>query len=212
MTSFNLLQYPALASRRRKFHSRWTSLSGLLVGSLVALGLMTQVQEKRLKWVQEGALLQSRVKLAQYRLATDKARLSQQNTWRQQASHVQALSAQQRRWEALHQALLEEAGPNSVQLVRLQLDGQTLELHGQAKDVQRMAQARARWSATLSTPERDAVWSLVSMVNAATAEGVGSSAPLEFVWQTAWPQVGSGLATMLPVPNPQSAESSKERP
>lgn len=212
MMAFNLLQYPALASRRRKFHSRWTSLSGLLVGSLVALGLMTQVQEKRLKWVQEGVLLQSRVKLAQDRLATDKARLSQQNTWLQQASHVQALSAQQRRWEALHQALLEEAGPNSVQLVRLQLDGQTLELHGQAKDVQRMAQARVRWSVPLSTPERDAVWSLVSLVNAATAEGVGSSVPLEFVWQTAWPQVGSDLATMVPVPNPQSVESRKERP
>jgi Tfp pilus assembly protein PilN len=217
MTAFNLLQYPALASQRRRFHSRWTSLSGLLVGSLVALWGMTQVQEKRLQRVQEGALLQSRVKLAQKQLATDTARLSQQNTWLQQASRVQALSQQQRRWEALHQTLLEEAGPNSVQLLRLQLDGQTLELHGQAKDVPRMAQARARWSVPLATPEQDAAWSLVSLVNASAAEGVGSSAPLEFVWQTAWPLVGSGLTATATAPNrqvtePQSAEAGKARP
>ena len=63
------------------------------------------VQEKRLQQVQEAALLQSRLKQVQSRLSADKARQAQQKTWQQQAAHVQALSAQQRSWEALHQAL-----------------------------------------------------------------------------------------------------------
>ena len=212
MNAFNLLQYPALASQRRKFHSRWTSLSGLLVGSLVALWLMAQVQEKRQLQVQEAALLQSRLKQMQNRLAADKARQAQQNTWLQQAAHVQALSAQQRRWEALYQALLKEAGPESVQLLRLQLDAQTLELHGQAKDVQRMAQARARWSMPLAASSQDAAWTLVSLVNAPDAQGAASPAPLEFVWQTAWPQLGLGPMAVAPTPKPLPVESGKARP
>jgi Tfp pilus assembly protein PilN len=162
MMAFNLLQYPALASQRRRFHSRWTSLSGLLVGSLVALWLMAQVQTKLQQQVQQAALLQSRLTQVQSRLVGEKVRQAQQNTWLQQDARVQALSAQQSRWEALHQALLQDAGPDSVQLLRLQLDAQTLELHGQAKDVQRMAQARARLSSARTAPEQEANWTLVS--------------------------------------------------
>lgn len=212
MNAFNLLQYPALASQRRRFHSRWTSLSGLLVGSLVALWLGALVEEKRQQQVQEAAALASRLKQVQNRLAADKARQAQQNTWLQQAAHVQALSVKQRNWEALHQVLLQEAGPESVQLLSLLLDGQTLELHGQAKDVQRMAQARVRWSLPLATPEADAAWSLVSLVHLSAAEGVGSSAPLEFVWQTAWPLVGSDLMPASKAPDPQSYQAGKARP
>jgi Tfp pilus assembly protein PilN len=212
MNAFNLLQYPALASQRRRFHSRWTSLSGLLVGSLVALWLGTLVQEKRLQQVQEVALLQSRWMQVQSQLAADKARQAQQNTWLQQAAHVQALSAQQRRWEALHQTLLQEAGPESVQLLRLQLDAQTLELHGQAKDVQRMAQARARWSIPLAASSQDAVWTLVSLVNAPGAQEAVLPAPLEFVWQTAWPQLGLGPLAVAPTPKPLPVEPGKARP
>ena len=130
MTPFNLLQYPALASQRRKFHSRWTATAGLVVGSLAALWLMAGVQEKQLQLAQEVALLQSRLKQAQQQVQADQARQAKLNTWVQQATHVQTLSAQQRLWEALHQALLQEAGPDSVQLLRLQLNAQTLELHG----------------------------------------------------------------------------------
>ena len=192
MKPFNLLQYPALASQRRRFHSRWTSLSGLLVGSLVGFWLMSEVQEKRLQRVQEGAALQSRLKQVQQQQTQDKVRQAQLNTWLQQDARIKMLSAQQSRWEALHQALLHVAGPDSVQLLRLQLDAQTLELHGQAKDVQRMAQARARLSKPLSEPPMHTAWTLVSWVNAAGAEGVAPQAPLEFVWQAPWPQVGSG--------------------
>jgi hypothetical protein len=105
--------------------------------------------------------------------------------------------------------LLHEAGPDSVQLLRLQLDAQTLELHGQAKDVQRMAQARARLSNPLSESRMDTTWALVSLVNAAGAEGVAPRAPLEFVWQAPWPQVG---ANAMAAAVTQSLQSDKERP
>jgi Tfp pilus assembly protein PilN len=212
MKPFNLLQYPALASQRRRFHSRWTSWSGLLVGSLVALWLMTQVQAELQQQAQETALLQSRLKQMQNQQAADQARQAQQNTWLQQDERVQALSAQQSRWEALHQALLHEAGPDSVQLLRLQLDAQTLELHGQSKDVQRMAQARARLSKPLSEPPMDTSWTLVSLVNAAGAEGVAPQAPLEFVWQAPWPQVGASATAAAAAQSAPSSVPDKERP
>jgi len=212
MNAFNLLQYPALATQRRRFHSRWTSLSGLVVGGLVALWLGALVQEKRQQQVQDAALLQSRLKQVQSRLSADKVRQAQQNTWQQQTAHVQALSAQQRSWEGLHQALLQEAGPESVQLLRLQLDAQTLELHGQARDVQRMAKARARLSTPLAAPSQDGAWTLVSLVNAPGAQGAAGPAPLEFVWQTAWPQIGAGPAATAQKPNPQWTDPGKERP
>jgi Tfp pilus assembly protein PilN len=209
MKPFNLLQYPALDSQRRRFHSRWTSLSGLLVGSMMAFWMMSEVQEKSLQQVQEGAALQSRLKQMQNQQTQDKVRQAQENTWLQQDARVQALSAQQSRWEALHRALLHEAGPDSVQLLRLQLDAQTLELHGQAKDVQRMAQTRARLSNPLSESRMDTTWALVSLVNAAGAEGVAARAPLEFVWQAPWPQVG---ANAMAAAVTQSLQSDKERP
>jgi Tfp pilus assembly protein PilN len=212
MMAFNLLQYPALASQRRRFHSRWTSLSGLLVGSLVALWLMAQVQAKLQQQVQQAALLQSRLTQVQSRLVGEKVRQAQQNTWLQQDARVQALSAQQSRWEALHQALLQDAGPDSVQLLRLQLDAQTLELHGQAKDVQRMAQARARLSKPLSEPPMDTAWTLVSLVNAAGAEGAVPQAPREFVWQAPRPQVGASAMAAAATQSLQSAVPDKERP
>jgi Tfp pilus assembly protein PilN len=212
MTPFNLLQYPALASQRRKFHSRWTATAGLVVGSLAALWLMAGVQEKQLQLAQEVALLQSRLKQAQQQVQADQARQAKLNTWVQQATHVQTLSAQQRLWEALHQALLQEAGPDSVQLLRLQLNAQTLELHGQAKDVQRMAQARDRLSLQLADLSRDASWTLVSLVSATAAEVQAQPAPLEFVWQTAWPPVGSGSVAAAPATDLQSSGPGKERP
>jgi Tfp pilus assembly protein PilN len=212
MKPFNLLQYPALASQRRRFHSRWTLLSGLLAGSLGAVWLISEVQEKRLQRVQETASLQSHLKQLQNQLAADKMRQAQQNTWLHQDARIKALTAQQRSWDALHEALLQESGPDTVQLLRLELDAQTLELAGQAKDVRRMALARARLSKPLSDPPRDNGWTLVSMMNAPGSQGLGPQAPLEFVWQAAWPQLGSGSVATSPARPPQSDSSEKGRP
>lgn len=212
MMVFNLLQYPALAAKRRKIHRRWTSWAGLLAGSLVALWLFSQVKEKQLHLVQEGVLLASRLQRIQNQLAAEKTLQARQKTWQQQDAHIQLLGAQQRRWEALHLALLRETGPDTVQLQRLQLEAQTLELHGQAMDVQRMAQARARLSIPRAAPAQDASWTLVSLVNAPSTEGASASAPLEFVWRTDWPQMGLGPVSVSSGRNLQSADLFKDRP
>ena len=209
---FNLLQYPALASRRRRIHRRWTSCAGLLAGGLVAIGVMLQLQEKQQLLAQERALLASRLKLAENQQASDKARQAQQSTWRQQDAHIQSLNAQQGRWDALYQALLRETGPDTVQLQRLQFDAQTLELHGLAKDMQRMAQARARLSSPRAAPEQGPTWTLVSLVHVPVTEKGAAPAPLEFVWRTAWPQVDSGTVSAPPARNPQSSDLLKDRP
>lgn len=209
---FNLLQYPALASRRRSIHRRWTSCAGLLAGSLVAIGVMLQLQEKQLLLAQERALLASRLKLAQNQQASDKARQAQHNTWQQQDAHIQLLMTQQRRWEALYQALLRETGPDTVQLQRLQFDAQTLELHGLAKDMQRMAQARTRLSTPRAAPEQGPTWTLVSLGHLPVTERGTAPAPLEFVWRTAWPQVDPGTVSAPAARNPQSSDSLKDRP
>jgi Tfp pilus assembly protein PilN len=210
--TFNLLQYPALASQRRSFHRRWTFLAGLVVGGLTALWWMTGVQEERLHLEQELALLQSRMKQVQTQLATDKARQAQHTTWQQQAAHVQALKVELLAWEALHQALLQEAGPDSVQLLRFQLDSQTLELHGQASNLQQMAQAQARLSVPLADPARDKTWTLVSLLNAAGADNAVPRATHEFVWQAHWPKSGAGRVAAAPGMDRQQAEPGRERP
>ena len=212
MMAFNLLQYPALVSQRRNFHRRWTSLAGLVVGGLMALWWMAGVHEQRLHLEQERALLQSRMKQLQTQLATDKARHAKHTTWQQQAAHVQALKVELQAWEDLHQALLQEVGPDSVQLLRFQLDSQTLELHGQAINLQRMAQAQARLSVPLADPARDPAWTLVSLLNAAGTDNTALRATQEFVWQAHWPQLGAGRVAPAPGINRQQADSGRERP
>lgn len=178
----------------------------------MAIGLTLQVQEKQLLLAQEGDLLSSRLKRAQNQLASDKARQAQQNIWQQQGAHIQSLSAQQGRWEALYQALLRETGPDTVQLQRLQFDAQTLELHGQAQDVQRMVLARSRLSSPKAAPGPGPTWTLVSLSNVPVTERVLAPAPLQFVWRTDWPQVSSGPGFAPPTRNPQSSDLPKERP
>jgi phosphomannomutase len=61
-------------------------------------------------------------------------------------------------------------------------------------------------------PPRDNGWTLVSMMNAPGSQGLGPQAPLEFVWQAAWPQLGSGSVATSPARPPQSDSSEKGRP
>lgn len=187
-------------------------MAGLVVGSLTALWWVAGVQEQRLQLEQERAVLQSRLKKVQTQLATDKARHAQHTTWQQQAERVQALKVELQAWEDLHQALLQEAGPDAVQLLRFQLDSQTLELHGQAIDLQRMAQAQARLSVPLADPVRDKAWTLVSLLNAAGADNAAPRATQEFVWQAPWPLLGTGRVAAAPGIDQLQAELGKERP
>lgn len=210
MMALNLLHYPALARQRRTIHRQWTFLAGGAAGALVAVWLWTGVQEKQRQQAQERAALEARLQQAQHRLAADKARQAQHHTWLQQDAHVQALATQQRRWEALHQALLQEAGPDTVQLLRLQLDAQTLELHGQAMDVQRMTQARTRLSRPLAEPVHDSAWTLVSLAKTSGTDGAAS--PLEFVWQAPWPALVAGPVATAPARDKTAAASGQVLP
>lgn len=195
MTPFNLLQYPALASQRRRHHRRWTSLTGWVVGSLAGLGLVAVLKAQHVQLQRERDELQSRWDQVQASLSADKARQVLHQNWQQQTVRVQQLSAQQRTWAALHQTLLEVAGPESVQLLRMQLDAQTLELHGQALDMQRMVQAQMRLPKLDAGANFDKAWTLVNLVNTPEASRTPLQPPLEFVWQTAWTQLGVASAT-----------------
>jgi len=212
MRAFNLLQYPALARQRRRVHRRWTFLAGLLVGGSAAFLWMAQIQEKRQLLELESALLEARLKYLQNRLVADKARLAEQKTWQQQAAHVQALKVELKAWEAFYQALLQEAGPDSVQLLRLQLDAQTLELHGQAIDVQRMALAHARLPVPMVDAAQSSAWTLVSLMNASGVDNSALPTTQEFVWQAHWPQLSAGQAAGALGGDMQKAESIKGRP
>jgi hypothetical protein len=173
---------------------------------------MAQIQEKRQQLEQESALLETRLKQLQNRLVADMARLAEQKTWQQQAAHVHALKVELQAWEDLYQALLQEAGPDSVQLLRLQLDAQTLELHGQAIDVQRMALAHARLPVPLVETAQSSAWTLVSLMNASGVDNAALPTTKEFVWQAHWPQLGADQAAAATGRDMQKAESFKGRP
>lgn len=148
--SFNLLQYPALASRRRKIHRWWTSLTGLAVGTSVAIWLAGVLHEAVSQNKQDQAAWHMRLQDEKSRLAMRKVQQDDQKKWQLQHAHVQQLRVQDQAWVALHQTLLAEAGPGSAQLLRLQFDAQTLELQGRAQDVHGMVAARQRWSHRLT--------------------------------------------------------------
>ncbi len=187
-------------------------MAGLAVGSLTALLWMAEVQGKRLLLEQEGATLQSRLKQVQNRLEAEKVRQAEQKTWQQQAAHVHALKVELKAWDALHQALLQETGPDSVQLLRLQLDSQTLELHGQAIDVQRMAVAHARLSVPLADTARDSAWTIVSLMNASDVDNAALPKTKEFVWQVHWPHWGQNQVAVVSQKGKLQAESRKGQP
>lgn len=213
MTSFNLLQYPALASQRRRRHRRWTSLTGWAIGTVAGVGLMALLKAQHEQLLRERDGLQSTWNQAQEKRLADKARQVMHQNWQQQTERVQQLSAQQRSWERLHQTLLQVAGPESVQLVRLQLEGQNLELHGRAQDMQRMVQARLRLPTLEAGADPDKAWTLVSLVHAPEAGRTPLQPPLEFVWQTAWPHLGGAQRTETVQPNlPQTEQHQGQRP
>lgn len=206
MMSFNLLHYPVWASQRRKRHRWWTFLIGLLVGGALATALVMVVQKALQQEQRERVGLQSLVKVETTRLQADKARLALQEARQLEAARVQQLSAQQEAWKALHQALVQEMGPDSVQLMRLQLDGQTLELQGVALDVQRVAQVQTRLSRYLSERSLDSVWTLVSLVNVPSTEKMSAKGLSEFVWQASWPQAGMGPSAAVLANQPGPSE------
>jgi Tfp pilus assembly protein PilN len=207
MRAFNLLSYPALASQRRKRHRLWTSLAGLVVGSVLAGWTAQMVQETANQSEQALRRLQAQL-TAQQALwgEAQKNQLAQQK-WQVQSAHLAQIQRQHARWQALHQALQHEMGPGSVQLMRLQLEAKHLELHGNARDVQRMDEVRHALSAHLAQhlPAAMVLSSLVVLPSASikvAAQAKASAPTLEFVWQSVWPEWSD------PVPPGSAAKSS----
>jgi Tfp pilus assembly protein PilN len=207
MRAFNLLSYPALASQRRKRHRLWTSLAGLALGSVLAVSAAQMVQNTVDRLEQERHRLQAQL-TAQQALwgEVQKNQLAQQK-WQVQSAHLAQIQRQHARWQALHQALQNEMGPGSVQLMRLQLEAKHLELHGNARDVQRMDEVRHALSAHLAQhlPAAMVLSSLVVLPSASikvAAQAKASAPTLEFVWQSVWPEWSD------PVPPGSAAKSS----
>jgi len=207
MRAFNLLSYPALASQRRKRHRLWTSLAGLVVGSVLAGWAAQRVQETADQSEQALRRLQAQL-TAQQALwgEVQKNQLAQQK-WQVQSAHLAQIQRQHALWQALHQALQHEMAPGSVQLMRLQLEAKHLELHGNARDVQRMDEVRHALSAHLAQhlPSAMVLSSLVVLPSTSmkvAAQAKASAPTLEFVWQSVWPEWSD------PVPPGSAAKSS----
>lgn len=218
MRAFNLLQYPALASQRRKRHRLWTSLTGLAVGSFMAGWAAQWVQEAADQALQERHRLQAQLTQQQVLWRSVQKDQALHQKWHLQSAHLTHIDRQRASWQALHQALQNELGPDSVQLIRLQLEANQLELHGRASSAQRMDEVRQNLSVDLAPHLRSAMVlsSLVALpvsgpqktaqaLQHAQAGQAGlSGQALEFVWQSGWPdgtapaQLGSAKEPMQP--------------
>lgn len=151
MASFNLLQYPALASQRRRHHRWWTSLTGLAVGLAVAGWAAQWVQAQADRTQDDHIRLQAQLTDQTMQLQRLHKQLAVRKTWQLQSAHLAKLAQEHLTWLALYQSLQQEASPSSVQFVRLQMQARQLELQGQASDVKRMEDARKRLSQNFCT-------------------------------------------------------------
>lgn len=203
--AFNFLNYPALAAQRRKRHRWWTSLTGLVVGSALAGWGAQVVQEAAEQVQQERQRLQSQLvhEQADWRDLQKKHEALQTSLL--QSAHLAQIQHQHTVWQALYRALQNELGPASAQLMRLQLEGKQLEMHGIASDAHQMDQVRhaltvqlaqhlqpafvlSSWVVTPSVANNAAL--LDVRVQGASGQArpkpIGGGA-LEFVWHSGWP-------------------------
>ena len=192
MRAFNLLHYPALASQRRRRHRLWSAMAGWVAGAVLAVWVSQVVQEAVDQAAQERHLLQAQLAEQQAQWGKVQKAQSAQQKWHVQLAHLAQIQSQHAGWQALHSALQNELGPGSVQLMRLQLEGTQLQLHGSASDVQRMDAVRHAVSAHLAQhlPSAMVLGSLVAVSTdnpIAAAQAKANAQVLEFVWQSGWP-------------------------
>ncbi len=184
--ALNLLHYPSQARKNKLLHRAWTTLAGLFAGALLALWWQQQ------QALEMGRLQQDRAQLKQTlitRTQWAKETGLQQKQRQLQSVHFQQLAQmvqQQQTWDLLHLSLLQEAQFSGLKLARLQGDADKLELHGRAKHVRQMNEARQRLADQWAQPVR-----LLGL----TAD---SEEALDFVWQVAWPDSPSPVAAASP--------------
>lgn len=208
MTAFNLLHYPDLASQRKSWHRRWTASVGVAVGVAVAWWSIGWALEASHQVSHERSALQQQLTQHQQQQKKHQKMQAQQKKWFAESAHLTHLEQQHRTWLALYQALQKESGPDSVQLLRLQLESNILEMQGKARHARGMDRAHQALTASLAQ-HLDPVllvssWLVKPTTGRATtvsgqagvelttqADSLGDG--LEFVWQSGWPD-GSATA------------------
>ncbi|WP_396434003.1 hypothetical protein [Limnohabitans sp.] len=204
MNAFNLLRYPALASQRRRRDQSGSFFAGLAAGCAVAWGVGQLAQQSAAQIQRERSLLQAQVTDHQAQWQSLQHQQARQKKWQSQAAHLAHVAQQHAAWQALHQALKEASGPASVQFLRLQLEAETLEMHGSAANAQHMDRAHQALTAALAE-HLEPVLVLSSWVFASPMASTAgapltspaalrsgphtpqSDAALEFVWRSGWP-------------------------
>lgn len=202
MHAFNLLHYPDWASQRRRWHRRWTSSAGVVAGLIVAWWFTGWVQEASRQVSHEHSVLQLQLTQHQQQREKHQKMQVQQKKWLAQSAHLAHLEQQHRTWLTLYQALQRVTGPDAIELLRLQLEANNLEIQGRARDVDGMDAAHQALSATLAQHLSPVLhvssWLVkpnMGRANSVTVQGgvqvvsqpVRLDKGLEFVWQSGWP-------------------------
>lgn len=229
MSAFNLLRHPDLAAQRRRWHRQWTALAGLAAGLAVAWWVTGTVHELSSQTVQERSSLQAKLEALQVQQLAHQNLQVLQNKWLVQSSYLSHLDRQHQTWLAVYRALQKEAGPGSVQLLRLQLDAHNLEMQGNARDVHSMDKAHQALSVSLAQ-HLNPVLILSSWVDKQPSGGEtilrgegqeraqllpqtsGSGNGLEFVWQSGWPVVSASPQPKVLTQASPSSEQGQDPP
>lgn len=179
MRPFNLLNHPGLAQQRRVFHRWWTSLAGLLVGSLLAwAGHQWQIAETlRLQKAHNALQLASLARSQQTQEAARQQK--QQRVLLAQAAHLQQIASHQQAWMAVHEHL-QAMAERGLRLSRLKSEAGHVALHGELNRFETMAAVQQslseRWGQDLTLQEAT----------------TGPESQVSFVWETTWPALHSG--------------------
>lgn len=204
MRAFNLLRYPVWASQRQRRDQQGSLLAGLAAGVAVAWFASQWAQQSAAQVQRERNLLQAQLADHQAQWQSLQQRQAMQKKWQSQAAHLAHLTQQHAAWQAVHQALQKESGPDSVQFLRLQLEANSLEMHGSAPNAQRMDRAQQAFSSALTQhlqpvlvlnnwvvkPATTSSAGALVALQAASQQGLSpptSDDALEFVWQSGWP-------------------------
>jgi hypothetical protein len=206
MRSWNLLNFPALAQRRRQRHRVRTSLAGCLLGVVLSGALAQWMALERERLQAEQAAWQAQLNEVKQRAQERRAHERQQQTWDRQWHALRQVLHAQQTWAAWLHALQQEAPRGSWQLLRLEQEPGRLELHGMSPDVRSLGLARDRLAAQLRLDlppglgagagpgAAAAVFELnLHSVNLASAapRGAGQAdrggQAVEFILQASWP-------------------------
>lgn len=172
MRHLNLLNHPSRAQERRVFHRWWSSLAGVLVGSLLAWGGQQWQMAQTLHLQKAQSQLQS-AWLERTQQTREATRHQAQQRWQaEQVGQLQQIARHQQAWMVLHERLQEAAQEQGLRLARLHSDAGQVELQGEMSRFEAMAAAQQSLSGHLGQA--------VALKNVT----VGPASQVSFVWQT----------------------------